>query len=157
MEDLGQLLAAAPFSIIAAVIDKTGLVNRQAKLDNPYHLALRFCLERLHWRLNELGAGAPVTHLVFEKRGKREDQELELEFYRICAGANEWQQPLRFTPVFADKKTNSSGLQLADLVARPIGLSVLRPDQPNRAFDILKTKFVTGPDGAVEGWGLQKW
>ncbi len=38
-------------------------------------------------------------------------------------------------------KAMSSGLQLADLVARPIGLNVLRPDQENRAFDILKRKF----------------
>jgi hypothetical protein len=32
-------------------------------------------------------------------------------------------------------------LQIADLVARPIGLSVLRPDQENRAFEIIKNKF----------------
>jgi hypothetical protein len=32
-------------------------------------------------------------------------------------------------------------LQLADLVARPIGLSVLRAEQPNRAFDIIKQKI----------------
>jgi hypothetical protein len=35
----------------------------------------------------------------------------------------------------------SSGLQFADLVARPIGLNLLRPEQPNRAFAILKEKF----------------
>jgi len=30
---------------------------------------------------------------------------------------------------------------LADLVARPIGLGVLKPDQKNRAFELLKSKF----------------
>ena len=29
---------------------------------------------------------------------------------------------------------NSEGMQIADLTARPIGLSVLRPDQKNRAM-----------------------
>jgi hypothetical protein len=32
-------------------------------------------------------------------------------------------------------------LQLADLVVRPIGLSVLKPGQNNRAFEVLKRKF----------------
>ncbi len=40
--------------------------------------------------------------------------------------------------VFADKKTNLTGLQLADLVARPVGLSYIRP---NQAFDLLRRKF----------------
>lgn len=41
----------------------------------------------------------------------------------------------------ANKKANSADLQLADMVAYPIGLAVLRPDQPNRAFDILRKKI----------------
>ena len=36
-----------------------------------------------------------------------------------------------------DKKVNSSGLQRADFVACPIGISVLRPGQDNRAFEVL--------------------
>lgn len=38
----------------------------------------------------------------------------------------------------------SSGLQLADLVARPIGLNFLRPTQKNHAFEVLKKKFYCG-------------
>lgn len=45
----------------------------------------------------------------------------------------------------------SSGLQLADLVARPIGMHVLRPEQKNRAFDVLKAKFYC--DGGRENAG----
>ena len=65
-----------------------------------------------------------------------------------------------FTIIFGDKRVNSSGLQLADLVARPIGLSVLRPAQPNRAFEMLKRKFFCdGGRGNVgtdyEGRGLK--
>lgn len=45
----------------------------------------------------------------------------------------------------------SSGLQLADLVARPIGLSLLRPDQENRSFEVLKEKFYC--DGGRENVG----
>jgi hypothetical protein len=59
-------------------------------------------------------------------RGAKEDKELELEFRRICDGANFFRKPLPFDIIIVDKKTNSEGLQLADLTARPIGLSVLR-------------------------------
>jgi hypothetical protein len=97
---------------------------------------------------------------VFECRGPKEDKELELEFRRICDGANQTRSRLPYRIVLADKKVNSAGLQLADLVARPIGLSYLKPLQANRAFEILKPKFFckggrqnTGKD--FEGWGLR--
>nr|WKF60547.1 hypothetical protein HUO10_005068 [Paraburkholderia busanensis] len=57
--------------------------------------------------------------------------------------------------VVCDKKANSEGLQLCDLMARPIGLSVLRPDQANRAYQILEKKFFTGSSGTVLGNGLK--
>jgi len=56
----------------------------------------------------------------------------------------------------ADKRTNSEGLQLADLTARPIGLSVFRPLQTNHAFEVLKTKFWCGPKGlTMHGHGYK--
>ena len=68
-----------------------------------------------------------------------------------------WIQLLRekgFEVVFADKKSNSTGLQLADLMARPIGMSVLKPGQPNRAFEAVKPKFLQH-NGRFMGWGLK--
>ena len=56
--------------------------------------------------------------------------------------------------LLADKKTISTGLQLADLIARPIGLHVLRPGQPDRAYDLLAPKLLRGPGGQLDGWGL---
>ena len=43
--------------------------------------------------------------------------------------------------IFVDKKSNSSGLQLADLTARPIGVKMFNKDKPNKAYDILTKKF----------------
>ncbi|WP_165443768.1 DUF3800 domain-containing protein [Pseudomonas jilinensis] len=67
---------------------------------------------------------------------------------------------LPFDVLFADKRAMSSGLQLADLVARPIGLSVLKPEQTNKAFTVLKKKFNCdgGRDcvgSGYEGMGLK--
>ncbi|MEI7728865.1 MAG: hypothetical protein WCO56_04810 [Verrucomicrobiota bacterium] len=65
------------------------------------------------------------------------------------------QTQVPFRLVIADKRTNSEGLQLADMVARPVALSVLRPGQPNQAFEILRSKLWQGPDASVEGYGLK--
>ncbi len=90
-----------------------------------------------------------------EARGAKEDAELELEFRRIRDGANYFHRPLPFDLIIADKKTNSEGLQLADLTARPIGLTVLRPDQPNRAAEVLEGKFYRDKTGGKLGMGLK--
>ena len=138
LDELTDLIEANNFILIGCVIDKARLRERS---ENPYHLALGFCLETLHELMQEKRQDDLPTHVVVECRGKKEDAELELEFRRVCAGENKFGKPLPFEIVFADKKTNSTGLQLADLVARPIGLSVVRPEQPNRAFDVLTRKF----------------
>ena len=52
------------------------------------------------------------------------------------------------------KTANSAGLQLADLVARPIGIKHLRPLQMNRAYDIIRKKFYQSQSGEVDGWGF---
>jgi hypothetical protein len=46
-------------------------------------------------------------------------------------------------------------LQIADLVARPVGIKVLRPAQTNRAYDIVAKKFRHGTADETQGWGLK--
>lgn len=157
LDELTGIIEASNFILIACVVDKIRLRERG---ENPYHLALGFCVETLYEFMQEKRQEDLPTHVVVECRGKKEDAALELEFRRVCAGENRFAKPLPFEIVFADKKTNSSGLQLADLVARPIGLSKVRPGQANRAFEVLKRKFFcsggrknTGV--GFEGWGLK--
>lgn len=160
LEELTAIMAAAPFNLVAVVIRKDILQARYKTPENPYHLALKFGLERVSAFLAQQGewhrgkADNPQVHLVVEKRGKNEDDELELEFRRICDGGNYKSEDFPFEIVFADKQSNSSGLQLADLVARPVGLSVIRPEQPNRAFDLLKGKLAQVKSHTA-GWGLK--
>ena len=141
LDELSGIIEGSNFILISCVIDKRRLNDREQAASNPYHLALGFCLETLFELAREKGQLDHPTHVVVESRGAKEDRDLELEFRRICDGENRWNRRLPFRIVMADKKTNSSGLQLADLVARPIGLAVLRPGQTNRAFDVLRSKF----------------
>jgi len=157
---LTSIIEASNFILITSVIDKLRLRGKGEQVSNPYHLALGFCLETLYEFLQEKNQDDTLTHVVVECRGPKEDKDLELEFRRICDGANRMGRSLPFEIVFADKKANSPGLQLADLVARPIGLHVLRPEQTNRAFEVLTKKFFCsgGRENAGEGfesWGLK--
>lgn len=145
------IIEQSNFILISCVIDKAAIKRAGGAPPNPYTLALSFCLESLHDLMEEKQQGARKTHVVFERRGEKEDKELELEFRRVCDGANRRNISLPFSISFGDKRVNSSGLQLADLVARPIGLSVLRPAQANRAFEVLKRKFFC--DGGRENVG----
>ncbi|OAI15000.1 3-deoxy-D-manno-octulosonic acid transferase [Methylomonas koyamae] len=152
LNELTSIIQQSPFTLISSVIDKQRYRQKHQLAENPYHIGLRFGLERIFFCLRQQ---VSLTHIVVEQRGKVEDDELELEFRRICAGDNYLRKPLPFQLVFADKKSNSAGLQLADLVARPIGLHYLRPEQANRAFEIVNEKFYTNARGDKHGYGLK--
>ncbi len=151
---LTKIIESAAFRLITVIIDKR-LLSPSLEAQNPYHMALLFGLERVYRMLSECGQADTFTHIVVESRGKREDAELELEFHRITEGENTFAKPLPFRLIMADKRTNSEGLQLADMVARPVALSILRPDQANRAFDVLRDKFWTSADGIMDDYGLK--
>jgi len=147
MDELNALIETAPMTIFASVIDKAKHRAKYANPWNPYEIALHFCMERLHMMLTAEKQHGKTVHVVFESRGAREDAELELEFRRIAGNDSHWGyrrhdfSRFDFQPVFIPKAANASGLQLADLTARPIALSQLRPDQPNRAFEIIRPKL----------------
>jgi hypothetical protein len=151
MERLNSIMDASNFILIACVVDKTRLSRGEGANSNPYHIALGICLQAMHGFLAEKGQETLRTHVVVECRGKKEDNELELEFRRIRDGSAPGSQRLPFEMVFADKKTNLTGLQLADLVARPVGVNYIRPGQANQAFELLKRKLYC--DGGRAGVG----
>lgn len=152
---LTDIIDAADFKLVAVVIDKHKLKARYSNPGHPYHLAMEFGLERIYRFLKSVGQADRMTYLVCEARGAKEDKELELEFRRICDGANSFHKPLPFDMIIADKRTNSEGMQFADLTARPIGVSVLRPNQQNRAMEVLDGKFYRDGGGNKSGMGLK--
>lgn len=152
---LDELITSSRFGIVASVIRKYDFRERRGTQMSPYEVALEFGLERVFLQLQDRGQVGKKTYIVFEGRGRNEDAELELAFRRIL-GSTKYQglaQTLEFLCV--EKKINSSGLQIADLVARPIGIRDLRPEQPNHAWSILEKKLVRSRDGRVQGYGLK--
>jgi len=153
--ELTAIIESSPFTLICVVIDKTKLRGNYRFPANPYHIALKYGLERVFAFLAKKGQDRRLSHIVVESRGKREDRELELEFLRVAGGDNYRSARLPFQLVFADKKSNSAGLQLADLFAHPVGMSVWKPAQKNRAFEVLRAKLDKGPGGKIRGRGLK--
>ncbi|MBS0625784.1 MAG: DUF3800 domain-containing protein [Verrucomicrobia bacterium] len=141
LNSLSHLISQFDFTIIPIIIDKIALKCSSFDFPHVYHLAMKLGLEQVYKFLSLKGQKDVKTHIVFEARGRIEDLGLEMEFKRVCDSQNSIEKTLPLEIILADKKTNSAGLQLADMVARPIGLSILRPYQQNQAFDILREKI----------------
>jgi hypothetical protein len=155
MAKLSEVIGGADMTIIAIAIDKQRHLSRYKSPAHPYHLAMQFGLERLYSHMNSLGQHDRLTHVIFECRGAKEDAELELAFRRVCDGRNAAKERFFFDIVMADKKCNSEGLQIADLVARPIGRHVLNPKQANKAYEVIEKKLAVNRRGVALGWGLK--
>lgn len=141
LANLTEIMQHSNFILIAHTIEKHKIKTEQIKEMHAYHYSLKHCLETLYELMVEKSQQDKITFVAVESRGVKEDSELELEFLRICNGENRFKMVLPFKVKVVSKKTNSVGLQLVDLVARPIGRYVFEPTQTNRAMDVLKAKF----------------
>ena len=152
LPELSELVSGAEFTLVASVIDKLKLKSAYELPANPYVLAMKFCLEHSFAFLKERHEDGRPTQIVCESRGTREDEALESEFRRICDGANPWGK-LPFHQRFARKACNSSGLQLADLAAHPIGRAIVSGNATSLAYQAVLPKFRRSPSGSPDGWG----
>ncbi|WP_373067486.1 DUF3800 domain-containing protein [Thioalkalivibrio sp.] len=155
LTDLSRVMEESPFTLVASCIDKRRFRDRHGDGENPYHVAMEFGLERVYMELQAQSQRGRPTHVVFEQRGREEDAALELEFRRILDRSRLEGLGESLDLVLANKLTNSAGLQLADMVARPIGRHLLAPEQANRAYETLSRKFRRDRGGNIDGWGLK--
>lgn len=106
---------------------------------------------------------------IFKEIASEDREKLEWLFYSLINEDNfgytlfgekpvskgNWHSKrLPFEIIFANKKTNSCGLQIADLVAHPIGRYVINTEQESRSFKILEKKIL-GRNGKKDGYGLK--
>ena len=135
-DELNDRVAGFDFGVIATIIDKSRL-SRQV-VSEPYELALRLCMEQAHSFLESHGQEDSITHIVLEGRGRKEDADLLRAFQRIADGYNAFGKVMPdFRLVFANKSSNSVGLQIADYTAYSIGRNYVSPSQPNLVWETL--------------------
>ncbi len=155
IDGLNAILSNTTYVLIYSVIDKHAYVEKHAEPKNPYDLSMSFILERAFPHLHGLNQSASQTSVIVECRGAQEDRQLAMAVQRIVEGGNACGRPFPFDLSMVPKTSNSIGLQLADLTARPVGIRKLRPNQANRAYDIPKTKIRRNSRGMAEGWGVK--
>ena len=150
-EKLNLIMSDSDYQLIVSVIKKQDHKEKYGIFaDNPYDLAMTFCMERFLPLLEEKGQSK--VQLIAESRGKKEDDELMLSFLRIANQGTNYIPADRFKKVnfklkFVPKMMNVVGTQLADLAAYPVARYIHNPNKPNPAYDIIKTKFYKG-----KGW-----
>lgn len=154
MTDLTRTLNEMPFVLVAGVIHKERLKQRYPTPDNPYALALKYCMGQVYSYVRDHEPESEL-HFLVERRGKLEDADLKRAFRSACEGDSQCGRMLGLSIELVDKKANLPGLQVADLVSTPIGRYVHRPEQPNRAFEMIRKKFQRSSAGEHRGWGFE--
>ena len=152
--ELTKIIDKTKCTVLSSIIDKNHLIKKYASPTNPYNLSLKFLLERLYLFLQENNQTDKTTHIIVEARGRKEDEELKNEFQNIINKDNFLNKVLPFELIIAHKQINSDGMQLADLMARPIGRKYLKPEQTNQAFEIIKNKF-REVNGKYKNYGIK--
>jgi len=153
--DINELILSLNFTVIAAAINKTSLKNQYSDSVNPYHLCFHFFFERV---IMYLGKSNEKMLLRIESRETHNDKKLSHEYELFRAGSSRF--PPKETQAkladlsFNQKTQNIAGMQLADLVAYPIGKWIMNNDGENKAFKIVEKKLHQ-KDGKYMGYGLK--
>lgn len=154
MERLNTIITDSQFTIITTIIDKN-YYSQYHNPTNPYTIGMQYGIERVCFYLSRHRQREKITPIIFESRGLKEDSKLKEAFedFANTSSVNGLDSMFDFQCV--KKSANIQGLQLADLVARPIGTHYLHPDSNNRAWDILKNKLDRSPSGVIDGYGIK--
>ena len=153
---LNALVASLDFRVVACAIRKEEHLQRYgvSALD-PYMLSLHVLVERFCFEIGSVPGGGII---VAERRGPTLDHELELAFLNLKIQGTRYLRAIQIENRIAGlhlrkKSENVAGLQLADLVATPIGRHVLGKGD-HKDYQIIESKFRRDWHGSHEGYGL---
>ena len=128
---------------------------------HPYLMALDFLMERIVMVLDRQFGGSVGATVIAESRGPKEDAVLALEFARLhldgtsYISAHWFRQQLQPGMRFEGKQSNSTGLQLADLLVRPCAEKVIDPSCSPERWKAIRTKLAPGNETKHSILGLK--
>lgn len=129
-QELSDFIRGAHFEIFAEIIPKSD--SPDLRNQDLYPLAVVSSLRRIQTANSALNSSRRDPAVIFESRGRIQDETV-----RNAVEAIGWRGPTRFS----SKAALSTGLQIADLIARPIGLNALGRGIVNAPFEILREKL----------------
>ncbi len=153
---LGGALAGLDFDAVVVVVHRgdyladygVGPIDSSLP-EHAYLMALDFLMERCLFALDgQLGGGRAVV--IAESRGPKEDAMLQHEFARLHLDGTSYishtwfRQQLHPGIRFLSKLDNNTGLQIADLLARPVGMKVADPTSDPVWWDVFRPKLCKG-------------
>jgi len=142
----------AQFRCFCVVIDKPKVPEWHKSYD-PYHISLSRGFRQIetYLKVHDPDELAKELHIVFEARGRDDDAALSKAYKQVSVQGSllapvATRDYSNFRLELMDKKSNSSGLQIADLTARPIGNHYLhatgqRSQTDQRAIEVLLEKL----------------
>lgn len=132
------------YVIISCSILKEQYIRQFGRFNDVYGQSLSFLLERAIFCVdNQSTNRAGKISAIVERRGKREDKNLQNYHHQLLEKGTYWITPERMKNRmmgldFKWKAEDVPGLQIADLIAYPITRHVLNPQEVSLAFDILE-------------------
>lgn len=161
MTELSDLMEEAEFKCFCVIIDKPKVPPKYQAFD-PYHISLSRGFRQIenYLKVHDPDELEKDLHIIFEKRGHDDDMALSRAYQQILLQGSllnevSGYQFGNFRLEMMDKKSNSTGLQIADLTARPIGNHYLhtsgqRETTDQRAAEILLKKLHFCTKGVCE-------
>lgn len=163
---LNALLQELDFTCIAAAVDLEAFeaLYPDSVVDDflpasCYLMSIDFVLERFIHFLQEHGGARGM--MIAESRGAKEDALVHAEFIRLHLEGTQYvsdssfRAQLRPFVEFYRKARNSSGLQIADLAARPVAEKVRDSMSNPVRWETFKNKLYDGMTGSPHKYGLK--
>jgi len=114
-ESLNAAIQKHLYTVIASAIQKDNYIKCFGRLPNDvYELALSFIIERAIFYLDDIKTHGKELEIIIEKRGKREDKNLDEHFQRLLARGTGYVVPQRLQDYhlrinFRSKRENING------------------------------------------------
>ncbi len=156
VERIADVMSRLEFGAVAVVFHREDFVDEfgTAPIDgslpgHAYLAALDFLMERVVFALDNEYGGAKAE-VVAESRGSKEDALLQYEFARLHLDGTSYVSPSWFRQQlhpgirFVSKQDDNSGVQIADLLARPIGEKVAAPESDPARWSTFREKLCKG-------------
>lgn len=167
IDDLPRIISELDFVALAVVFHRgdyladfgTGPIDVSLP-DHVYLVAVDFLMERAVFALDGHFGGARAR-VVAESRGPKEDALVQHELSRLHLEGTSYisdawfRQQLHPGITFLRKSENNTGLQLADLAARPIGEKVADPSSSPPRWEVFRDKLCPGTETKNSSVGLK--
>ena len=156
LASLSEIIKELEFTAIVCVLHRPQYVKEfgikaldESLPGHGYLMTLHFMAERLAMALQKQFGGAKAR-LILESRGPSEDALMQYEFARLFLDGTSYLSASYFRRQFFPglefklKSDHVAGLEITDLLARPVGEKVLRPKSDPARWQSFRNKLCTG-------------